>query len=535
MAGRPNFLFIITDQQRADFLGCAGHPALRTPHIDSIAARGRRFERFYVANPVCMPNRSTLMTGRMPSVHGVRSNGIALSFRASTFVELMRRHGYRTALLGKSHLQNMTGMPPILARAAPPEGRLPPPPDLAEARKLSAEDGPVDAESPSGWRDDPGWDLPRPFYGFERVDLCTDHGDLVGGHYWCWLRARHDDPDALRGAENALPHDYACPQAWRTAVPAELYPTSYVAERTVDFLEGHAAQGGGAPFFAMMSFPDPHHPFTPPGAYWGMHSPADMALDPSFAAGNDPPPHVRFAYDEREAGTAVTGSQSLFAVSEREAREARALTCDMIAMIDDAVGRALEALDRLGLREDTVVVFTADHGDFLGDHRLLLKGPIHYQSLIRVPFLWADTAARRAPAGGVSRTVCGTLDIAATVLDRAGLAPYNGIQGRSLLGLVDGGPDDPDAEALVEDDQQRIALGFSRPVRVRTLVTARRRMTLYDDAEWGELYDLAEDPWEMVNLWDDPASAPARAAMMERLARRQMDLVERSPGPTNRA
>ena len=196
MAGRPNFLFIITDQQRADFLGCAGHPALRTPHIDSIAARGRRFERFYVANPVCMPNRSTLMTGRMPSVHGVRSNGIALSFRASTFVELMRRHGYRTALLGKSHLQNMTGMPPILARAAPPEGRLPPPPDLAEARKLSAEDGPVDAESPSGWRDDPGWDLPRPFYGFERVDLCTDHGDLVGGHYWRWLRDRHDDPDA---------------------------------------------------------------------------------------------------------------------------------------------------------------------------------------------------------------------------------------------------------------------------------------------------------------------------------------------------
>ena len=100
---RPNFLFIITDQHRADHLGCYGHPVLKTPNIDQIADRGRLFEKFYVACAVCQPNRSTLMTGRMPSLHGVRSNGIPLDKKQNTFVDLMRVQGYKTGLIGKSH------------------------------------------------------------------------------------------------------------------------------------------------------------------------------------------------------------------------------------------------------------------------------------------------------------------------------------------------------------------------------------------------------------------------------------------------
>ena len=115
-SSRPNFLLFITDQHRADFLGCYGHPVLRTPHIDSIARRGTAFDRFYVASPVCQPNRASLMTGRMPSVHDVRSNGIPLSMEAVTFVDLLRDAGYRTALVGKSHLQNFTSWPPLIKR-----------------------------------------------------------------------------------------------------------------------------------------------------------------------------------------------------------------------------------------------------------------------------------------------------------------------------------------------------------------------------------------------------------------------------------
>ncbi|HKF13000.1 MAG TPA: sulfatase-like hydrolase/transferase, partial [Xanthobacteraceae bacterium] len=103
MSKPPNFILFITDQQRADFLGCYGHPVLRTPHIDSIAAKGTAFDRFYVASPVCMPNRASLMTGRMPSVHGVRSNGSPLPINSNTFVDALRAGGYATALVGKSH------------------------------------------------------------------------------------------------------------------------------------------------------------------------------------------------------------------------------------------------------------------------------------------------------------------------------------------------------------------------------------------------------------------------------------------------
>src|SRR5215475_7367205 len=132
-SSRPNFLFFITDQHRADFLGCYGHPVLRTPNIDAIAARGTAFDRFYVASPVCQPNRASLMTGRMPSSHDVRSNGISLSMEAVTFVDLLRDAGYKTALIGKSHLQNFTPHPPIVKRPPPRPGFREPSGDLLQA------------------------------------------------------------------------------------------------------------------------------------------------------------------------------------------------------------------------------------------------------------------------------------------------------------------------------------------------------------------------------------------------------------------
>lgn len=530
MSDRPNILFIITDQHRADHLGCGGHPILLTPNIDSIAERGRRFDRFYVANPVCMPNRATLMTGRMPSVHGVRHNGIPLSLRSNTFVELLSASGYSTALMGKSHLQNMTGHPPMMPRHEVPEGCTPPPNELAEALKPVPNDGQYDQELPSRWESGEFAAMTLPFYGFDHVDLCTGHGDQVGGHYFHWLSQRHSDPNALRGDDNALPHDYVCPQAYRTSVSEELYPTRYVEEKTLEYIDARAADG--VPFFAMASFPDPHHPFTPPGKYWGMYDPADMVLPRSFELVNDPPPHLAWAYAARDEGSAQTNSQNAFAVDERETREAMALTCGMIAMIDDAVGAILARLQEHGLAKNTVVVFTSDHGDFLGDHRLMLKGPVHYQGLVRVPFIWADTPDRTTV--GTSDALCGTLDIASTILERTQIEPFNGIQGRSLLHAIAGDDDTNDA-MLIEADDQRSYLGFDKPIRLRTLVTRNWRMSVYQCAEWGEIYDLENDPDEMMNLWDEPSHSRIRAELMEILARKQIELVDRSPFPTGRA
>ena len=530
---RPNFLLFITDQHRVDYLGCYGHPILKTPHIDSIAARGTRFKRFYVATPVCMPNRATLMTGRMPSVHGARSNGLPLSLRANTFVDALRVAGYATALVGKSHLQNFTDHAPILKRPPARTGIQVLDSSFAEARK-SVFDGPYDQEHPRRWEAGHDFPMQLPFYGFEHVDLCTAHGDQVGGHYYVWLKSRRPDADELRDHRKQLPHDYICPQAFRTPIPEELYPTAYVAEKSCEWLDRFAAGKRDRPFFLMTSFPDPHHPFTPPGRYWSMYDPQDMALPTSFSPGNRILARpVIWAMEQRESGKADTAGQAAFAVNECEAREAMALSCGMIAMIDDAIGRVLGRLAACGLADNTVVIFTTDHGDFLGDHRLLLKGPAHYESITHVPFIWAEPGKR---AERCTDMLAGTLDIAPTILDRANVQPYNGIQGVSLLSALDGLNVTIARDSIViEDDQQRAVFGLPSGSRLRTLITQRWRMTIAQDDTYGELYDLQSDPHEMENLFEDSVHRGVRAELMEKLAYRQMELSDRSPLPIGRA
>jgi arylsulfatase A-like enzyme len=534
MSERPNFLLFVTDQHRADYLSCYGHPVLKTPHIDSIAARGVRFANFYVATPVCMPNRSTLMTGRMPSVHGARGNGLPLPLDSNTFVDALRAGGYTTALVGKSHLQNFSGFPPIQKRGPPREGDRVLDGEFAEAKKPNADDGPYDQESPARWSSGNDFTMRLPFYGFEHVDLCTGHGDQVGGHYYVWLKSKRADADALRDPKNQLAHDYVCPQAIRTPIPEELYPTSYIADKACTWLADPARSKRDDPFFLMVSFPDPHHPFTPPGRYWSAYQPGEMALPVSFDRGNRPLARaVAWALAQREGGAADIKGQTAFAINEREAREAMALSCGMIAMIDDCIGRVLALLAASGMANDTIVIFTTDHGDYLGDHRLLLKGPAHYEGITHVPFIWSEPgghAARRSDA------LAGTLDIAATILDRARIQPYNGMQGESLLPAINGGELPSGRDSLViEDDQQRATLGFAAPPRLRTLITARYRLTVADGDPYAELYDRQNDPHEMDNLFDDPAYRALRGELFERLAYREMELADRSPLPNGRA
>src|SRR3954468_9248804 len=187
MTDRPNILLFITDQLRADHLGCYGNPTIRTPAIDSLAARGMAFDRFYVASPVCQCNRATLVTGRMPSLHGVRYNGIPLSLNANTFVDLYRAAGWHTALIGKSHLQNMTGMPTVLAKAALPDGYRVPPGGLDEAEKEDLTDPAYDQENGREWDQNPARDFRLPYYGFDHVELCSGHAVDVQGTYTRWL------------------------------------------------------------------------------------------------------------------------------------------------------------------------------------------------------------------------------------------------------------------------------------------------------------------------------------------------------------
>ena len=214
----------------------------------------------------------------MPSLHGVRINGISLSLSANTFIEMLRTNGWRTALIGKSHLQNFGGLPPAL-NAGQRRGLR----RRAEGPGRGRQGGPrLDPiydrkETPGSSTQSGARPVPARITASSIVELCSNHATRVHGHYTKWLRDGGRTATGCAGLENALPHDYVMPQAWRTALPEELYPTSYVVERT---MAGWTASRGrrDAPFFLQCSFPDPHHPFTPPGRYWDMYKPADMEL-----------------------------------------------------------------------------------------------------------------------------------------------------------------------------------------------------------------------------------------------------------------
>ena len=523
MKKRPNFLFIITDQHRADHLGCGGNQVVQTPNIDRIAAKGTRWDRFYVANPICMPNRASIMTGRMCSAHGARHNGIPLSKDHTTFVELLRDAGYRTGLIGKSHLQSFTGLP-ATNQFEPEAGLHTPSPGLRDAIKNNRHSADYDLEVV------PKWDRPLAervdgdFYGFEHTEVAADHADKASGDYLLWARSQRQDFDQLVGPENALPDNrIKAPQAWRTAVPEELYSTTWIADRSEAWLEERATED--EPFFLQMSFPDPHHPFTPPGKYWDMYDPADIELPATFGKGDLPP--IRAMRKAMEQGTDSRDNQNPFAVTEDEARSIIALTYGMITMIDDAIGRVLNRLDELGLANDTVVIFTSDHGDYMGDHGLMLKLLLHYQGIIRVPFIWHDPSE---PTGGQTDSgLASSIDIGPTILARAGIQPFNGIQGRDLHSSQS-----PEA-VIIEEDSQRLMTGFDRPQRVRTVVTDQYRMSLREGEDWNELYDLLDDPGETKNLYEDPQGIAARQKLTEVMLRRMIALQDRAPLPAYRA
>ncbi|TDJ63186.1 MAG: DUF4976 domain-containing protein [Proteobacteria bacterium] len=524
---QPNFVLFITDQHRADHLGCYGNPVVQTPNIDRLAAGGIAFDKFYVATPVCMPNRASLVTGRMPSANGARHNGIPLSVDSVTFVDLLRAAGYRTALVGKSHIQNMTGRPSVPPSSPNPDFTDPPEGlQNAVARDMT---GPAyQREASPQWLADPDREIELPFYGFDHVRLCSNHGDQVSGHYTAWLRDKGGDASQLVGPDNALPdQQYGAPQAWRTKVPEELYPTSYIAEEAVGYLQDHISQDTDAPFFLKVSFPDPHHPFTPPGHYWGMYDPNDVAVPATFDDKIDNPmPRVP------ELAQALRNEHknpmAVLRVNEFEAQSAIALNYGMITMIDDAVGRIVAQLKALGLDDNTVVMFTSDHGDFMGDRGVLFKFGMHYQELIRVPFVWCDPD--RGDGGTRSERVCGTIDISASVLARAGLNPYFGMQGISVF-------DETRAHLgmIVEDYTANYVLDPRAGAHFASLVTDRWRVTHYESSDWGELYDLREDPEERNNLWDDISAAADKAVLHEQMVRQLLILRDKPMAPPGRA
>jgi len=504
MAARCNILLITSDQQHWDTLG-ATNPRIRTPHLDRLAAEGTRFTRAYCVNPVCSPSRATMITGLYPAWHGCWTIGVKLPEDVPTLGDRLEREGYLTALVGKAHLQPLASDPP-------------------EQESLECQPTLRDLDF---WREFRG-----PWYGFRHIDVARNHADEshAGQHYAVWMEERGlanwrdyfqqwppsaDDP--RRRGMSAMAADRAF-HTWD--LPEEFHYTTWTAERTVARIQQGARDG--RPFFIMANFHDPHPPYLVPEPWASMYSPADMepgTLEPGEM--DRLPPHFRLTQEARpdfspwqETRHGNHGFHSH--LHDRDAlRHAMAAYYGMISFLDAGVGRILDALDRSGLAERTLVVFTTDHGHFLGQHGLVAKGPFHYEDMLRLPMIVRCPGC--VPAGRTSAALQSQVDFPQTFLEACGLRAPGLMQGVSQWPLWGGRADSARDHVVVENRHQPSA------IHLRTLVTERYKITVYRGHDYGELWDLEADPGERHNRWDDPAFADVKRELLLRFVQAEME------------
>lgn len=484
---RPNFLVFCTDQMQSACLGCNGNDRIRTPNIDALAAGGVTFRRAYVNNPVCQPSRAGMITGKTPRQHGLITNGCCLPESVPTLTGALAEAGYRTHAVGKLHLQPFGGG------------------GLGEADH-SWEEG-------AAWNEGRITELPQPYYGFQSVDFVGGHVSYAFGEYRRWLEENH--PDAVEKLQQSEAY-HREGRAWRMDLPADLHYNHWIADRTIDFLQ---SRDEGKPFFLFCSFPDPHFPYAACRPYSEMYDPEEMPLPETWRETADPCEVLR----RTREGMSQHNIQE-----EGELREITAQTYGMITHVDDNIGRILASLDECERRQDTLVMLMADHGEYLGSHGLLHKGPWPWEELWRVPFVWRLPDGR---AGGRAvDTPVSLLDFAPTISEMAGLetgwhdqrgageGERPGLPGSSLLPFLTGGEAVDHPPAVVEYDEDWH--GGTPLCRLRGIVEGEWKLVVWAGFEEGVLINLAEDPLEERNLWHDPSARERKADLLARLAER---------------
>ncbi len=488
---RPNVLMVLVDEMRADALGCFGNPVTQTPRLDALASAGARLTRCFVPQPTCTPCRAGLLTGCHPSALRSRMVGCRTPDDPRFLPRVLAEAGYHTASVGKIHL-------------------VPQREEAAAVEATRRGDGTVD------------------YFGFRDVELVNGHGDFCfGPRYTPWLRAQTPDLDERRASREPL---CEVPGCYRWPLPPETHASRYIADRAVAALRDAAARD--QPFFLHCSFPDPHHPFTVPEPYASRYDPDAMPDPlPPITESTDPPPvgldayHGRGARVRRADGKPAsriigTPPHDYTRYTPRDWRIVRAVTAGMVSLLDDCIGQVLDALEALGLTDNTYVVFASDHGDYLGDYGLFGKG-LHYDCVLRSPMILRGPGV---PAQAETDAVASLIDLAPTLLDYLGIDEPEAMQGLSLrAGLADPYAWPRDA-AMTENDDDMAG------VRMRTLTTRRWKLTRYAGLDYGELYDRDADPAERRNLWRDPAYADTRARLTEALADHMLCAIDGSNG-----
>jgi len=485
MPRRPNILLITSDQQHFNTLGVT-NPKIKTPALDRLCREGVRFDRAYCPNPTCTPTRASMITGMYPSQHGAWSLGTKLYEDVPVVGEDLIRGGYYTALLGKAHFQQ------VQHRAGM---------DSYESQPLMRD---LDF-----WRAFQG-----PWYGFQWIQIARNHGceSHAGQHYGVWMEEK--GLKNWRDYFDGWPHD---PEEIKRRhaqfhwnLPEEFHYNVFTGEKTLEALDRAADQD--RPFFIWSSFLDPHPPYVVSEPWASMYDPADMEPGRLVPGEHDKNPiHFRMTQEQspkfREMffeDFAMHGFSSHLHTEER-IRKCMAVYYGMISFMDQQIARILDHLDRLGQAGQTLVVFTTDHGHFLGQHGLIAKGAFHYEDMIRVPFIvrWPG----KVPAGGVSNDIQNLVDLPPTFLAAAGL-PIPGIMtGLNVLpNWTQGRP--VRTWSITENHHTKTK------IHLRTFVNRRYKITVYRQGSDGELFDLQEDPNEINNLWHEPAARSLKGELL---------------------
>ena len=450
---RPNILILYTDQQRWDALGVNGNPDIQTPNLDRLAQEGVNFDHHFVQNPVCMPSRISFLTGQYPSTLGITHMGVPVPEHTVTLPRLLRNYGYTSANIGKLHF-------------------------LPHANRDHREI--------------------HPAYGFDHLEISDEPGCYEDA-YRAWVRRRA--PEELDNISVGLPPST---ETWQLAMriqdgiqhPSERFPkravafrgrsdlthTAFVAEQTLSFIR----QQQDRPFLCIAGFYSPHSPWVAPQAFLDGYDPAKLAL-PEF------PPEV----DARR-------KPGFF--DDDELRSAHHGYYAMVSEVDHHAGRILRALDESGIADDTIVVFTSDHGEWLGEHLRYGKGYPGQDCVSRVPLLirWSQHAQ---VSGKKIQEIVEAVDVVPTLLECAGIPVPGHLQGQSLLPLMEGKAWKP-KPALME------MRGWKS---IRT--SGYRYVTEANGRE--SLFDLKTDPGEYRNVAADPdynaALAEHRRLLLQRL------------------
>jgi len=484
---QPNILLITSDQQHHNTLG-AVNSRIQTPALDRLCAEGTRFTRAYCPNPTCTPTRASILTGMYPSQHGAWSLGTRLFEDVPTIGGMLQTEGYRTSLVGKAHFQPTKSLPGMESIECLPTLR-----DL------------------DFWREFHG-----PWYGFQNVELARMHGCecLAGAHYAVWM----EDQGFTRWPEyfedwpvNAEKQDrLRANRHW--PLPEEFHYTRWTGDRTIARIEDAARDG--QPFFCWSSFHDPHPPYVVPEPWASMYDPADMEPGTLQEGEHDlNPPHFALTQEEKPNFKAVFPSDNHLhgahshIVPPDELRKDMACYYGMVSFMDREIGRILASLDKAGLADDTLVVFSTDHGHFLGQHGLTAKAIHHYEDLLKIPFLvrWPG----RTPAGAVSDSLQNLVDLAPTFAAAAGLEIPGVMTGVDQRVAWTGG-EAARSYSITENHHGTHAC------HMRTYVDDCYKITVYRAMDDGELFDLQEDPEERRNLWHEPSAAELKQRMLLR-------------------